>query len=199
MDDWFRRLFKVEPPAPARDKFLARLFGLFSEDIVRIWCEAPWSPYRDLGRPRVFSSRSGKGHTLDFTLQSRKDGLTYVSEMKCWVEYQNYRYLTLRNADQLGAMEGPAFNAFLSVACSPSSCKVSVNGSPQQISGAILIWGDVDDSGRIDVKRSHKIADVLSLQDIIDELVSKEHQPYLNFLEERLRWCQHLFQGLAKN
>lgn len=118
--------------------------------------------------------------------------------MKCWVEYQGYQYLTLRNADQFGVMEGPAFNAFLEAARSPSSCTVSVNGSPQTICGAILIWGDVDDSGRNDVKRAHKIVDVLSMKNIIDDLVFKEDQQYRKFLEERLWWCQHLFQRLEK-
>lgn len=33
MENWFRQLFKS--PASDRDKFLARLFGLFSEEIVR--------------------------------------------------------------------------------------------------------------------------------------------------------------------
>jgi hypothetical protein len=197
MENWFRQLFKS--PASDRDKFLARLFGLFSEEIVRVWCKAPWSPYCDLGRPRVTPPRGEKGYTLDFTLQSRKDGSIYVAEMKCWVEYQGYQYLTLRNADQLGVMEGPAFNAFLEAARSPSSCTVSVNGSPQTISGAILIWGDVEDSGRTAIKRAHKIAHVLSLKDIIDQLVSRKHQPYLELLRERLGWCEHLFHGLAKD
>jgi hypothetical protein len=37
--------------SPARDKFLSRLFGLFSEDVVRHWCGCPEAPYGDLGRP----------------------------------------------------------------------------------------------------------------------------------------------------
>jgi hypothetical protein len=197
MDNWFRKLF--ESDASDRDMFLARLFGIFNEEIVRIWCKAPWPQYCDLGRPRVIPPRGEKGYTLDFTLQSRQDGSIFVAEMKCWVGYQGYQYLTLRNTDQLAELEGPAFKAFLEAARSPSRCTVSVNGSPQPICGAILIWGDVADSGRNDVKRTHKIAHVLSLKDIIDDLVSKEDQRYRRFLEERLEWCQHLFQGLAKD
>lgn len=196
MGNWFRHLFKS--PAADRDKFFARLLGLFSEDIVRIWCKAPWSPYTDLGRPRVIPPRGKKGYTLDFTLQSRQDGSIYVAEMKCWVEYQDYRYLTLRNADQLDGMEGPAFNAFLEVARNPTSCKVTINGSPHPVSGAILIWGDVADTGRIDVTSTYKITHVLSLKNIIDDLVSNEDREYKKFLEDRLGWCRNLFEGLTK-
>ncbi len=167
MENWFRQLFMS--PMSDRDKFLARLFGIFSEDIVRIWCKATWSPYSNLGRPRVVPPSSGKGHTLDFTLQSKRDESIYVAEMKCWVEYQDYRFLTLCNVKQLEELESPAFNAFLEVAQSPSRCKVSVNGKSQAISGAILIWGDVADSGRNDVKSTYKIVDVLSLKDIIND------------------------------
>ena len=196
MENWFRQIFKS--PASDRDKFIARLFGIFNEEIVRIWCKAPWSPYCDLGRPRVVPPRGQKGYTLDYTLES-KDGSIFVAEMKCWVGYQGYQYLTLNNVKQLEELEGPAFNAFLDVAKNPSRCKVSVKGESQAVNGAILIWGDVDDSARTAIRRTHKIKDVLSLKVIIDELVARKHQPYFEFLKKRLGWCEHLFQGLAKN
>ena len=197
MENWFRNLF--ESTVTDRDMFLARLFGIFNEDIVRIWCEASWSPYRDLGRPRVTPPHGEKGYTLDFTLQSRKDSSIYVAEMKCWVGYQDHRYLTLSNVKQLEELEGPAFDAFLDAAKYPSRCKVSVNKKSHAISGAILIWGNVDDSGRTAIQRTHKIAHVFSLKDIIDQMVTRKHQPYLEFLKERCGWCEHLFQGLAIN
>lgn len=197
MKNWFRQIFKS--PASDRDKFIARLFGIFNEEIVRIWCKAPWSPYCDLGRPRVVTPSGGKGHTLDFTLQSKKDGSIFVAEMKCWVEYQNYRFLTLSNDTKLDELESPAFCAFLDAAKNPSRCKVSVNGSPKPISGAILIWGDVAESGRNEMKRTHGIADVLSLKEIIEGLVSNGDNQYRKFLEERREWCQYLLQGISKD
>ena len=38
---------------PARDKYLSRLFGLFSEEVVRTWCACPEAAYLDLGRPTL--------------------------------------------------------------------------------------------------------------------------------------------------
>jgi hypothetical protein len=49
--DCFPMLFRSS--SSARDKFLSRLFGIFSEEIVRIWCRAPDAPYEDLGRPTI--------------------------------------------------------------------------------------------------------------------------------------------------
>ena len=47
----FEALFRTS--SSSRDKFLARLFGLFSEDLVRLWCRNPKAPYEDLGRPNI--------------------------------------------------------------------------------------------------------------------------------------------------
>jgi hypothetical protein len=117
--------------------------------------------------------------------------------MKCWVEYQNYRYLTLYNAEQLDALEGPAFDAFLAVARRPSHCRISIRGEPHVVSGAILIWGDVAESGRTAVQRVYNLTAVLSLREIIDDLVIWDDKNFKAFLKERSGWCQELFHRLA--
>ncbi len=196
MENWFRALFKSS--TPKRDKYVARLLGLFSEDIVRIWCAAPQSPYRDLGRPRVIVPPNTKGHNLDFTLQSNKDGCTYVAEMKCWVETHDYQYLTLHNAEQLRSYKDEAFRAFLAVAREPARYKVLVGKKPQQVCGAILIWGDVAQSGIIEFQQKYHVITVLSLREIVEDLVTWKGEHYQAFLEERSRWCRELFGGLAR-
>ncbi len=81
-----------------RDNFLARLFGSFNEEPVRIWCRDPASPYEDLGRPTlVVAGKPGRGHTLDFTLRSRRDGLIFVAEMKCEITFENASLLSRRD------------------------------------------------------------------------------------------------------
>ena len=68
----FRRFFQSADSD--RDNFLARLFGSFNEEPVRIWCRDPDSPYEDLGRPTLTEAGEwGRGHTLDFALRSRRD------------------------------------------------------------------------------------------------------------------------------
>ena len=110
MSNWFCKLFHSD--YQDRDKFLARLQGLFSEEIVRIWCESKRSPYKDLGRPNVKVPPDKKGYTMDFTLQSKKDGSKYIAEMKCWTEYKNYQYLTLVDAEQLEEIDTRTFDVF---------------------------------------------------------------------------------------
>jgi hypothetical protein len=83
-----------------RDNFLSRVFGIFSEEVVRHWCANPRSTYVDLGRPTLYGT-DGKWHTLDFTLQDQATSEIYVAEMKCELAYDNYRYLRLTDTHQL--------------------------------------------------------------------------------------------------
>ena len=155
----------------SRDKFLSRLFGIFSEEIVRIWCRSPESRYEDIGRPTVTSEgEEGRGSTLDFCLRDRTSGKLYVSEMKCELEYQGYRYLTLTSSKQLHHHSKVAFQRFIGVAAKPGTYAVKVQGNPVSVSGAVLIWGSVSDDGRRSVTYDTRLFDVLSLEEIIRQL-----------------------------
>jgi hypothetical protein len=83
-----------------RDKLLARIFGIIGGDIVRIWAGCQAAPYRDVGRPTIRERGSSVGSTLDFTFEATNEGRLYVAELKCELEYQQYRYLTLTDASQ---------------------------------------------------------------------------------------------------
>ena len=70
----FENIFRRDDSKPNfRDKFLSRMFGIFSEEIVRTWCDNLKSLYEDLGRPTLKNNNNsgGRGWTLDFTLMSR--------------------------------------------------------------------------------------------------------------------------------
>lgn len=196
--NWFHEVFKSDLPDRTRDNFIARVLGLFGEQVVRIWCDAPRSPYSDLGRPRVVVPPSSKGYTLDFTLQSKQDGRCFVAEMKAWVAYQNHRYLMLRAARQLNEARTPTFEAFLKAARTPSRCKVSVGGEKVRVNGGILVWADASAGGKAAVRRAYGIAQVLSLREIIEDLVAWKDKTYRSFLGDRLQWCEHLLRGLAR-
>jgi hypothetical protein len=110
------------------DKFMSRLFSLFSEEVVRAWCACPEAPYEDLGRPYLVARGERYGHTLDFTLRSRATGETYVAELKCELEYEGYRYLRLSDVEQLKHHGGAAFKKLPAVARDPGSLQMRVGG-----------------------------------------------------------------------
>ena len=44
----------IEKSTLNHDNFISRIFGIFNEEIVRIWCGNPNSSYEDLGRPSLY-------------------------------------------------------------------------------------------------------------------------------------------------
>lgn len=187
-------LFKTEDSI--RDKFLSRLFGLFSENLVRIWCGTTASPYEDLGRPVLARVGTDKGYTLDFTLRSKETSKTYIAELKCWMEYENYRYLTLSSSTQLYSIGNIAFKMFLEMAKQPSLYPVRVNANPISVSGSILVWGRVHRDSIEQIKADTGIADLISLEYVIDQLAQSRNEEFRRFIQERARWSGELFQSL---
>jgi hypothetical protein len=180
----------------SRDKFLARLFGIFSEDIVRMWCKDFRSPYENIGRPTIRPTVGGKGYTLDFALRHKQTGAIFLSEMKCELEYEGYKYLVLTSPSQLDHHKGAAFQIFLDSIQNQDNYTVTINGKTHKVSGAILIWGHCTDEGRASVSSSYGFDTVLSLQDIANELRAWKSGEYIRFLNNRQEWCNQLFTGL---
>ena len=182
----FRNIFQ-EPGHPPQEpdhraKFLARVFGIFSENIVRLWSASAGAPYEDLGRPTVRfddDDEATRPPTLDFTLRDKASKKTYVAEMKCEIEYKNFRYFVLTSPDQLKPkMTKPAFKSFLRAACEPSAARVTVPRRsvrlPVAVDGAILVWGAATPMGCADVREKFKLADVLTVESMVDDLTPVE-------------------------
>ena len=102
----FETLFKTHDRA--QDNFRSRLFGMFSEDIVRIWSRDGRAPYEDLGRPTLWKPGEQRGATLDFTLERRSDQRRFVVEQKVELAFENYRYLRLIEPEPVEASHGGA-------------------------------------------------------------------------------------------
>ena len=98
----FEEIFKTS--IPQRDKFLPRLLSLFSEEVVHHWCQCSQAPYKNLGRPTLRPLEKDKGYTLDFTLQEHTSDEKFVTEMKSWLEYENYYYLRISSSVHLQRM-----------------------------------------------------------------------------------------------
>ena len=184
--------------APARDKFLSRLFGIFNEEIVRCWCNDTHSPYENLGRPTITNSNTGHFHTLDFTFRSRDSGQVYVGEMKCELEYENYRFLTFDSPSQLQHHMGDAFKLFLAAATSPGICRVNVQGKPRSIDGAILVWGRCTPQGQASVVKKYGLYTVLTVENIVRDLLQWQSEEFEELVATKERWCHNLFTSLRE-
>lgn len=191
----FEALFRS--PSKARDKLLARVFGIFSEDVVRIWTGCDQAAYRNLGRPTVSGQGSTRGYTLDFALQSRHKQQTFVAELKCELEYRNYRYLRLTDVRQLEHHTKPAFRVLLEAASDPTSVRVKISSKPVCINGAILVWGDASDEGIRHVIRDYGFADILTISSMIQDLNRWRPSAWEAFVRDRRQWTNELFDGLS--
>ncbi len=201
MKSQFESIFKTSNPA--RDKYLARLFGLFNEEVVQNWCACPTAPYENLGRPTLWISGK-RGSTLDFTLRLRDTGEIFIAEMKCWLEFDNYRYLRLVDSVQLQRivnqkLAGSAFQEFLQLAQNPTIFDVRVGSRPlpNLVSGAILIWGATSDSGRKAVIADYNFADVLSVETMLDDLHIWMPTRWTERINQLRQWSEELFAFLS--
>jgi hypothetical protein len=180
-----------------RDNFLSRLFGLFSEEVVRKWAANEKAPYEYLGRPHLRGDGEAYGHTLDFTLCDRSTGRVYVAEMKCELAFEGYRYLRLTTAQQLDHHEGAAFTKFRQVARDPAALPVTVGGKSVEVHGAILVWGAATPEGRTAVIDEVGVHDVVTVEDALRDLRDWNDPAWQQHIEQLAGWSRELFGWLA--
>jgi len=180
-----------------RDKFLSRIFGIFNEEIVRIWCRSEISPFEDIGRPTIYElEKTGRGSTLDFTFHDKVTKKKYVSEMKCEIQFENFKYLELDSVDQLAHHTKTAFQRFIGIANEPKKYLAKVQGKEINVDGAILVWGKTNPASIMEICDSTNLTDVLSIENIINDLVKIKDNNYLELLNQKQEWINYLFNGL---
>ena len=180
-----------------RDKFLSRVFGIFNEEIIRIWCENEKSPFTNLGRPTIYDN-DGTHYTLDFLLRD-KNGQVFVTEMKCEIEYQKYKYLKLVSPTQFEHhSKKRAFSLFLELSDEPQKYVVRCKASDEfsEIAGTALVWGKVSSEGRSAVQQQHNISHIISLESVINDLQNWSDKNFFEFVHEYRGWSEELFRGL---
>lgn len=196
MSDLFSSIFRKSDAPEARGKFLSRVFGIFSEEVVRLWANHPQAPYIDLGRPTLRNAGETRGSTLDFTFQCKATGEVYVVEQKCEIEYQGYRFMVLTDPKQLDHHNKPAFAAFLNAASPKQEHHTFVDGKEVQSHGSILVWGAATPAGRQAVIQRYGLHDVLTIAGMVQDMQEWRYEPYLELLGERQQWANELFSGL---
>jgi hypothetical protein len=197
MESSFISAFRRLGTSAARAKYLSRVFGIFSEEIVRLWAAHPECPYEDLGRPAIRMPGDTRGHILDFTLREKGTGKTYATELKCEVEYQGFKYFVLTDPDQLSHHTKPAFFALLAAAKEPMAASVAVRGKNVPIDGSILIWGAATDQGRALAIERFGFAAILTIDAIVANLRDWGCPAFREHMEQRRQWTNDLLDSLV--
>ena len=202
-----------------REKFLSRVFGIFSEDIVDIWGQNKKSSYENLGRPSLYTKdEKYLGTTLDFTFKDRKTNEIYIVEMKCEIQYQNFKYFYLRNEDELkkppegkGFLEHhrkkTAFGRFEKLGKNPENYPEEFivkyfdkeekrKHKVEKIAGIILIWGKVDQE-KIENKKIGYFHKILSVERMISDLIDWKDENFTCMIAEYQRWSNDMFDQLV--
>jgi hypothetical protein len=192
----FERLFRTD--TAARDNYRARLFALFSEEIVRAWGRNEKAPYRDMGRPTIW-----KGNlyaTVDFLLERRADRHRFVAEQKAELAWAGYSQLRLHSPEQVARHRGKrAFDWFLEIASAPDDFVVKVGGSELPTDGAVLVWGALTDGGRSSAMAEYNFADVLSLEQMVADLRQWNDDDWRRRVAELQVWTNGLFDALIED
>lgn len=100
----------------------------------------------------------------------------FFVEMKCEIEYQNVRYFVLDGVEQLLHHKKDAFRAFLATDGDALRQRALVDGWDVAYDGAILVWGAVTETGRRTVIEQTGLHDVLSVEQICEDLVSWKNE-----------------------
>jgi hypothetical protein len=90
MTERFHRVFQRDDNSAARAKFLSRIFGVFSDEIVKLWTENSKAPYKNLGRPTLRKRGLDQTkHTIDFTLSDRNEAVFVAEIVKSNIRISN--------------------------------------------------------------------------------------------------------------
>jgi len=180
-----------------RDNFLSRLFGIFNEDIVRLWCKNHNSKYTDEGRPSLYEGGKYTETTLDFGLRDQ-NGDIFLGEQKCELGYRDYKFIELNSVDQLDHHKSKkAFRRFLEVAKSPDSYTVKIDRKEVSVKGSILIWGHVNEKKKNDIKKYYKFHDILSIENMVNDLLKWKDKEYIDYINTRCQWMNELMSNLS--
>lgn len=185
----FDSLFRS--PDPERNAFMVSVFNLFSSAIVQCWVQDARSPFDDLGKGSLRKSGASRGISLDVTVGRRNR--VYGGLLRCDLSVDP----PLTDAAQV-VQDTKSFKLFLDAAANPSKYTVVIDGKKHDLAGLLLVWSCVDEKAVRAARREHGLADVLSLEQIIADLIGWGNRDFQLLLDRRVAWSHDLFKGLRK-
>jgi hypothetical protein len=196
--------------------FISRFFGIFAEEIVKIWAENGKNEYNNLGKP----SRYDKGNdycfkvnnlsnsecngykyshiTYDFLFE--KDNEYFIVEQKNELSYEKFKNMILNNQDMINdKMKKKSFKKFIEIP--NNSIKFIYNNDTKYIKGKILIWGSITDDSEIleNIKNEYGIYEIISLEKIIEDLIEWKDKSFIDFLKNKKQLVIDFIDFLSGN
>lgn len=183
-----------------RRNFVARLFGLFSEEAVRCWGGDDRCRYEYIGRPTLWSPDRTRHHTLDFVFRDRRSDERFVVEMKCWTAFEGGKFRRLGSPDLIADMakiSGSAFEVFLDFAQDHGRYDVEVQAKPTPVNGAVLVWAAVEPDGRTAAMSRFGFRDVVAIEDVIRDLTTWRTPAWSGYIDRLRAYTGNLFEYLS--
>lgn len=190
----FDGLFQLHDPE--RSRFLDGLFSLFAREVVHCWATDDHAAYADLGKPTLKQMGGARGSPLDFAFQEKRRKHTFGVVLYCDPTGDG----ALKDANQITALGATrTFAAFLDAAAQPSAYSLTVGGADYPLVGSILIWSSLESKKtRAVIRKTYAFHDILSVEDMIRDLIEWKNRDYQMLLDRRAAWCYDFFRGLRQ-
>jgi len=195
---------KKDASAKKRANFLSRIFGIISEEVVGLWLSDN-EIYENLNeRPLLIANNDpGKKVTLDFTIMNKR-GEIFIVEQKNLFAYKNGSLCSMDDNQEFSnsfkkwseskIKMTPAFKYFIGFSKNQEDYTVKLKNSGD-ISGTILIWSSCTDRGKKKYMMECGFKDVLSVENMLNDLIRSKNSNYKKWIDERKAWIDDLFKS----
>ena len=204
-----RKFLDIDLSNTDKANYVSRLFGIFYERLIEPWWE--FRGFSTKGRPSVYDKGDHYLHkTFDYTVE--QNGKIYIVEAKCYIAYLDFSQMVL-NASLLEdySKDRSTFAFYLALGSAKEpyhKYRFYCDGYRDQdfqSDGKILIWTKVKDDEIENIKEKYNLSYVFSVEQIFYDIFSlidkksRQFKKYENYIFERKRWANELFNELLKN
>lgn len=186
--------------------FLSRIYGVFSEEIVKIWCDNENNKeFEYIGKPHI-NIGNRKPLELDHLLKSKNT--YFIVEQKNFHGYKNGKLASMEDTDSFFKnfetwskeksknQKSKAWDIFINFREHPK--EVKYNGESFPDIKTLLIWSKGTPEGKRKFIENSGIgvSEVLFLLDIKNDLIQWDDQKYKELIKGKKEWIDELFNDL---
>jgi hypothetical protein len=128
----------------------------------------------------------------------------FIAEQKCFFGFRKGKLTSISEAEiflnefakwsSTKSKSTVAWECFVNFNVEKYRVKIKKDG--KRIDGKILIWASYEANGIATLLRKYEIDRVISIQDVINDLITWRDHRYFEFIAERENWIKELFENL---